>query len=109
MKKDIAFSEKARGEINAMREHIFQMFEISKDAFENLNRERLPLLTSLEEQVDEEKSRLIASHFARLADGNCNIDVSPYYYSLVLGLERVANHLVNVGYSIINPTGSQKG
>ena len=109
MSKNISFSEKARGEINAMREHIGQMFEISKDAFENLNRERLPLLTDLENKVDEEKSRLIASHFARLADGNCSIDVSPYYSSVVLGLERVADHLVNVGYSIINPTGSQKG
>lgn len=26
----------------------------------------------------------------------------------ISGLERVADHLVNVGYSIVNPTGSQK-
>ena len=66
------------------------------------------MLTSLEEGVDIKKDQLIASHFDRLAEGNCNIDVSPYYSSLVLGLERVADHLVNVGYSIINPIGSQK-
>ena len=109
MSKKISFSEKAHAEIYAMREQVRQMFEIAKDAFENLNRERLPLLTSLEEQVDEEKSQLIASHFARLADGNCSVEVSPYFSSMVLGLERVADHLVNVGYSILNPTGSQKG
>ncbi len=106
--KDIHFSEKAQREIASMRDGIMQMFSISKDAFENLNKEDLPTLTSLEEGVDAKKKELIASHFARLAEGNCNIDVSPYYSSVVVGLERVADHLVNVGYSIVNPTGSQK-
>lgn len=107
--KKIAFSENANGEIKAMRSSVMKMFEISKDAFENLHSEKLPELTALEESVDDKKKELIASHFARLAEGNCNVDVSPYYSSVVLGLERVADHLVNIGYSIKNPTGSQKG
>ncbi len=106
--KKISFSEKAQGEISSMRESIMQMFYIAKDAFENLNRDELPTLASLEESVDAKKKELIASHFARLAEGNCNIDVSPYYSSVVVGLERVADHLVNVGYSIVNPIGSEK-
>ena len=79
-----------------------------KDAFENLHKERLTSLTELEQNVDNMKKDLIANHFNRLAEGNCSIDVSPYYSSVVVGLERVADHLVNVGYSIVNPTGSQK-
>ena len=106
--KNIHFSEKARAEITSMRESVMQMFYISKDAFENRSRENLPELTALEESVDVKKKELIASHFARLAEGNCNVDVSPYYSSVVVGLERVADHLVNVGFSIVNPTGSQK-
>ena len=54
------------------------------------------------------KKNLISSHFARLAEGNCTVEVSPYYSSLISGLERVADHLVNVGYSIMNPIGSQR-
>jgi len=108
IEKKLSFSENAHNEIAAMRESMMQMFAISKDAFENLNSENLPRLTELEEGVDEKKKELIASHFARLAEGNCNVDVSPYYSSVVLGLERVADHLVNIGYSIKNPTGSQK-
>lgn len=106
--KKLAFSEKAQNEITSMRESVIKMFAISKDAFENLNKNDLPTLTVLEESVDAKKKELIASHFARLAEGNCNVDVSPYYSSVVVGLERVADHLVNVGYSIVNPTGSQK-
>ena len=53
------------------------------------------------------KKELTAKHYTRLADGSCSVTHSPYYTSTVAGLERVADHLVNVGYSISNPTGSQ--
>ena len=108
IEKRISFSEKAQSEILSMRESIMQMFYIAKDAFENLNKDQLPTLAKLEDGIDVEKKALIASHFARLAEGNCNVDVSPYYSSVVVGLERVADHLVNVGYSIVNPIGSEK-
>ena len=105
--KELGFSEKASGEIGKMCDTILTMFNIAKDAFENHNKADLPGLADLEEIVDAMKKELIASHFARLAEGNCNMDVSPYYSSVVAGLERVADHLVNVGYSIVDPTGSQ--
>ena len=106
--KKLEFSERARTDIRSMHETILQMLAIAKDAFENLNKDRLPELTALESNTDEMKKGLIASHFARLAEGNCSMEVSPYYASAISGLERVGDHLVNVGYSIINPVGSQK-
>ena len=106
--KKIEFSSVAKEEIKRMRGKIMQMLYISKDAFENMNRSRLAGLTSLENEVDEMKKELIADHFSRLADGGCSMEVSPYFSSAVSGLERVADHLVNVGYSIVNPVGSQK-
>ena len=109
LSKQLSFSDMACGEIETMRGRVMDMFVIAKDAFENLNKSNLPALTALEEKVDDDKKDLIASHFARLAEGNCHVELSPYYSSVVLGLERVADHLVNVGYSILNPTGSQKG
>lgn len=108
IERKISFSDKARKEIAEMSDNITKMFNVSKDIFENMNKENLPKLATLEENVDEQKKELIASHFARLAEGNCHVDVSPYFSSVVVGLERMADHLVNVGYSINNPTGSQK-
>jgi phosphate:Na+ symporter len=105
--KKIFFSEIAREDIKKMRHKVIQMLEVSKDAFDNLNKARLPELDMLEDVIDGMKKELTASHFARLAEGNCSMDVSPYYSSAVSGIERVADHLVNVGYSIINPIGSQ--
>ena len=105
--KKISFSEKARKDIGAMCDKVTQMLILAKDAFDNLNRAELPDLAALENEVDTMKKELTASHFARLAEGDCSMDVSPYYSSAVAGLERVADHLVNVGYSIVSPIGSQ--
>ena len=106
--KKIAFSPTALAGIGEMRDSVMKMFDLSKDAFDHLNIEELSDLNTLEDGVDGMKKALISSHFTRLAEGNCSADVSPYYSSVVTGLERVADHLVNVGYSIVNPTGSQK-
>ncbi len=106
--KGLEFSEIGRGDVGKMREKIMQMLKISKDAFENINKSRLHELADLENDVDKMKKEFIASHFSRLADGHCTLEVSPYYSSAISGLERVADHLVNVGFSIVNPIGSQK-
>lgn len=106
--KKISFSDQAHEGVAAMRERIMEMFSISKDAFESLNRDDLPKLATLEEGVDSMKKELMSKHYSRLAEGNCNASVSPYYSSFILGLERVGDHLVNVGFSIANPIGSQK-
>jgi phosphate:Na+ symporter len=106
--KKIEFSQTGRSDIKKMQNVILEMLVISKDAFENLNKNRLSELVVLEDSVDTMKKELAANHFVRLAEGNCSMEVSPYYSSAISGLERVADHLVNVGYSIINPIGSEK-
>ena len=106
--KELSFSDDARGGIKEMRDNVSAMFQIAKEAFEKVNKKHLPELTKLENDVDEQKRTLSAAHFSRLAEGNCRMELSPYYSSVITGLERVADHLVNVGYSIVNPTGSQK-
>ena len=107
--KNISFSPKAKGDIQKIQDKVMQMIAISKDAFDNHNTAKLAQLTQLENQIDDAKKELTANHFTRLIDGNCSIEVSPYYSSTIVGLERVADHLINVGYSIVSPVGSQKG
>ena len=99
------FSEKALSDISNMGNKITQMLTISKDAFENINKSHLSELAALEDNIDKMKKNYISAHFARLADGNCNFEVSPYYASAVSDMERVADHLINIGYSIVNPVG----
>ena len=108
IKKDgLSFSENAISDLQNMHGKVMKMFEIAEQAFDENRSGRLAELTHLENEVDGMKRSLTASHFARLAEGNCKMELSPYFSSAVSGLERVADHLINVGYSILNPTGSQ--
>ena len=106
-RKELAFSAEAQAEVQKMQEKVLRMFEIATEAFDDADSTRLAELTALENEVDGLKRELSSKHYARLAEGNCKLELSPYYSSTVAGLERVADHLVNVGYSILNPTGSQ--
>ena len=105
--KDLCYSEQAMQEIRTMCDEVLSMFHVTRQTFENLEHALLPELTTHENRVDDMKKSLTAKHYARLAEGSCHVTHSPYYTSTVAGLERVADHLVNVGYSIVNPTGSQ--
>jgi phosphate:Na+ symporter len=108
LSKKLAFSDMALSDIKQMYGVVIAMIAIAKDAFDAESSVRLPDLTDLENQTDEMKSAFSAKHFSRLSEGNCSLEVSPYYTSTITGLERVADHLVNVGYSIVSPTGSQE-
>ncbi|MBQ7411427.1 MAG: Na/Pi cotransporter family protein [Clostridia bacterium] len=104
----LSFSEMAFGEIMDMYRKVNRMFEIAIDAFDNVSAEHLKELTALENEVDALKKKLSSQHFTRLATGACKVEQSAYFFSTVAGLERVADHLINIGYSILTPTGDQK-
>ena len=106
--KKLVFSETALADIRQMHKVVTQMLTIARDAFDREDPDRLPALAGLENQTDEMKRDFSAKHFFRLSEGHCSLEVSPYYTSAITGLERVADHIVNVGYSICNPVGDEK-
>lgn len=108
LSKKLTFSETALSDIRQMHSIVIEMLAIAKDAFDTERPEKLPQLAVLENQTDEMKRGFTAKHFSRLSEGNCSLEVSPYYTSTVTGLERVADHIVNVGYSICNPVGDDE-
>ena len=62
----------------------------------------------LEQVIDDLKEKLRIHHILRLQQGSCSIEVGFVWSDVLTNLERVADHLVNVGYSIVNPIGSEK-
>ena len=108
LKKKLTFSETALADIQQMCGVVMEMMAIAKVAFDTESPERLRSLSELENRTDEMKRTFSAKHFSRLSEGNCSLEVSPYYTSIITGLERVADHIVNVGYSICNPVGDDK-
>ena len=102
---DLVFSDTAKKEFQEMFEVIDKMFEMSFMIFDNGTRVNLKKLHDLETKTDELKNKLSSAHYERIQKHTCKMENSPFYTSLVSQLERVADHLVNVGYSIVNPTG----
>ena len=102
---DLAFSDTAKKEFQEMFEVIDKMFAMSFMIFDNGTRVNLRKLHDLETKTDELKNKLSSAHYERIQKHTCKMENSPFYTSLVSQLERIADHLVNVGYSIVNPTG----
>ena len=107
-KKGLAFSDTALEDIRSMHNCVAQMLEIAKGVFASADTQKLPQLAQLENDTDEMKRQFSAKHFGRLSEGSCSMELSPYYTSTITGLERVADHIVNVGYSILSPIGDEK-
>ena len=84
------------------------MFDRTIDIFAEHNADALVKLHELEEMTDVSKNELNDAHYERISNNECTVELSPFYTSLVSELERVADHLVNVGYAHINPTGDEE-
>ncbi len=103
---DLSFSNTAKKEFQEMFNVIDKMFDLSYEIFHDQSQENLKKLHDLETQTDELKNKLSNAHYERIQNNMCKMENSPFYTTLVSELERVADHLVNIGYSIVNPTGA---
>ena len=111
VQKELKFSQDAKDEIAEMSGKIMRMFDLTVDIFDtdkaDASISKLAELSLLEAETDKLKKKNLAKHYTRLSSNACDATHSPYYVSIITRLERVGDHLVNVGYSVVNPTGSQ--
>jgi len=105
---DLKFSDIAKKEFQEMFDVIDKMFDLSFIIFHDQTQNNLKKLHDLETETDGLKNKLSSAHYERIQKKACKMENSPFYTSLVSELERVADHLVNVGYSIVNPTGDDE-
>jgi len=106
--KDLSFSDHVNDELKEFNNVIVEMFDISKQVFLDENRDSLNKLHILEEQTDDLKTKFSTNHYERIKSKKCTNELSPYFTSLMTELERIADHLNNIGYSIINPVGDEE-
>ena len=107
--ENLEFSPAALDELEGMCNKLGRMFDLAiKSLDDGRYSNILDELNTLENEVDDLKNHLSTQHFIRLSEGNCKVELSAFFHEIVSGLERIGDHLVNVGYSVMNPTGSQK-
>ncbi len=103
----VTFSDDAMDELKNMYAKVRFMFERSLHVFENRDENGLAEISALESEVDMLKRVLGNNHIMRLNSGNCSVECGTHFYAVISALERVADHLTNIAFSIKSPSGSQ--
>ena len=105
---ECVFSQIALDELEDMYDKVMAMFDEAMFIFENNAVGKLNDFASRENEVDMTKRILGNNHIQRLNAGECTVESGTYFYSLISALERIADHLTNIAFSIKSPSGSQR-
>ncbi len=105
---DCAFTQVALDELEDMYDKVMAMFDEAIFIFENNAVAKLGDFSARENEVDMTKRLLCDNHITRLNAGGCSVETGTHFYSIVSSLERIADHLTNIAFSIKSPSGSQR-
>lgn len=96
-----AFSPKAVGEIHTLQEKIELLFQHVMAAYVQNDTEALMRAEEVEDQIDDMTAGMAQNHIDRLREKACTPTAGAQYLSLASNAERVADHFLNVGHSIL--------
>ncbi len=102
---NLNYTNQAKGELNNFYNIVNQMFDISIEIFNKKDKSNLEKLHNLEDETDKLTREYEDNHFSRMQSGECAPELSVFYSTVLSELERVGDHLTNIGYSILNPVG----
>ncbi len=102
---NLQFSDIAKVGLKEMYDIIIKMFEETFVIFESNKEKDVKQLHELENQTDVLQAKLTSLHYERITKNQCIPELSPFYSTFVSELERVADHLTNIGYVFVHPTG----
>ena len=94
------FSKDAKAEISDAIEKLEALFKYTMNAFTNRDRRVFEKVAIKEDEIDEVKRNMSVMHIERLKKGSCTPENGAVYLSVASNIERVADHMTNVAYSI---------
>lgn len=104
---DLHFEDVTKQEIKSIFEKITYMYELCLETFKTRKVQKLHEISVVHKEVLEQISIARDAHIMRLNGGEYTVEVSKSLYAVLLSLQRVADHLVNIGFSIRSNTGSK--
>jgi len=105
--KEVAFLDETKEELNAIYTRITAMFTLGLDAFANRRIENLKTIANIQKDIKKLIKATRDENVVRLSSGMYPVEVSKSIYSVLFSLQRVADHIVNIAFSIRSTTGSK--
>ena len=100
--KNISFSKEAEDELLNMLNRVIQITNYSIDMFSNNSKEHLQEILDLENGIDQMERDLQEAHVERLKKGQCRQEAGMLFSDIISGLERAADHAINIAFSILD-------
>ena len=98
--KELSFSKEAQFEMGKMMDKVNTIIRYSIEMFAEGKYEHMTAISVLEDEIDHLERELQQAHIDRLARDECTPDAGMLYSDIVSGLERVADHAVNIAFAI---------
>lgn len=106
--KELSFSPNVMLNIGFMKNKINSLYDRSDEVFITKNLTKLNLVDEVEDEIDKMRKELINDHMERLNTGECSPQNSGVYVNLVNNMERAADHMVYIAYSVLDANNQLK-
>lgn len=98
--KELSFSKEAQFEMGKLMDKVNTIIRYSIEMFAEGKYEHMTAISVLEDEIDHLERELQQAHIDRLTRDECTPDAGMLYSDIVSGLERVADHAVNIAFAI---------
>ena len=104
LENNLQFSEDALSEMRDICEKCRTLMELSFAMFnaQGASPELIERIIKLEDDVDECKDDYKSAHIARMNSGTCNAESGAVFLNMLIDIERVGDHAINVAFAIPN-------
>ena len=95
----VGFSKAAQRELGEMMDMVNTLLRFSFEMFVKSTEEHVEDIRNLEEAIDEKEKELQQRHIERLSNNECTPEAGAMFSDIVSGLERVADHAINIAFA----------
>lgn len=99
--ENVIFSENAQKELSLLCSAVYEILDITVDAFASNDNRKARLIEPLEETIDDMVLLLRDRHTKRLKNGSCSIPSGLAFIEALTHLERTADHCSSIGVMML--------
>ncbi|MBR6692934.1 MAG: Na/Pi cotransporter family protein [Clostridia bacterium] len=99
--KNLSLSNGAKLQLEEAKAHLKTLYADAMETFTKRDKSLLAKVDITEKAMDDLKVSMETKHVARMEEGRCSAEVGAIFLSLASQLERVADHMTNIAYSVL--------